>query len=212
MLRSKRGSSACTATIALLFLLVTTGYTAEMPDTDWLAYFGTDEDNITEYRITLISPFGPQQFIQRQKPKGIIEFAGMRYRELVIVHDSGPFANQISKTFTRVSQDGLYERNEDGNEVMLVPRPLVHGQIWKNGDDIYKFEGIEDFETFNATILDCAKITLQSENADENHKATELMDIKYYERGKGLIYKSGTNGQFSITKILSVYAARTDKP
>lgn len=212
MLRFKRYFGSCGTVIALLFLLVSTGYTAEMPDTDWLAYFGTDEDNITEYRITLISPFGPQQFIQRQKPKEIIEFAGIRYRESVILHDSGPFANRISKTFTRVTQDGLYERNEDEKELLLVPRPLELGQTWKNGDKIYKFEKIEDFETFNATILDCAKIIVQSEGGDENHKARELIDIKYYERGKGLIYKSGTNGPLSITKILSEYAARTDRP
>ena len=130
----------------------------------------------------------------------------------MIVHDSGPFANKISKTFTRVSQDGLFERKEDGKEILLVPRPLELGQIWKNGDEIYKFEGIEDFGTFNATIIDCVNITVQSENAEENHKAMKLKDIKCYERGKGLIYKSGTNGQFSITKILSEYAARTDKP
>ena len=212
MLRFTTYSNGFGTAMVLLVLLVTTGYAAELPDADWLAYLGADKDNITEYRITLLSPFGPKQFIQRQKPKGIIEFAGMRYRESVIVHDSGPFANRISKTFTRVSQDGLYERNEDGKELLLVPRPLVLGQIWKNGDDIYKFEKIEDFETFNATILDCAKITVKSENAGKNSQGTESTDIKYYERGKGLVYKSGTDGPFSVTKILSKYAARTDKP
>jgi hypothetical protein len=89
--------------------------------------------------------------------------------------------------------------------VLLAPRPLTVGQTWTSGKETLKFEGIEDFETFNATIPACIKITATSQD-DLIGKPTDVIETKYYERGKGQIYKSGT-GDIPFTKILSQYAA-----
>jgi hypothetical protein len=110
------------------------------------------------------------------------------------------------KTFIRLSDDGLYERRDDGSEVRLVPRPLTAGQIWANGKETFKFEGIEDFETFDTPVPACLKITVLSQETGADGTVKEGKDIKYYERGKGLIYKSGNNGFFEVTKISSKYA------
>ena len=88
---------------------------------------------------------------------------------------------------------------------MLAPRPLTIGQVWINGKEVYKFEGIEDFETFNTTVPACLKITVTSQGLDKAGKEKAVRDTKYYERGVGLIYKS-SDGAFSLTKILSRYA------
>ena len=147
-----------------------------------------------EFKVSTITPFGPQEFTQRVKPKGTVTIAGEEYRESVVLHDSGPFANRVMKTFLRLSDDGLYERRDDGSEVRLVPRPLTAGQIWINEKETFKFEGIEDFETFNTTVSACLKITVLSQETGADGTVKEGKDIKYYERGKGLIYKSGSNG------------------
>ncbi|HSL02103.1 MAG TPA: hypothetical protein VK901_01015 [Nitrospiraceae bacterium] len=96
----------------------------------------------------------------------------------------------------------MYQRRDDGSEVRLVPRPLTAGQIWANGKETFKFEGIEDFETFNTTVPACLKITVISQETGADSTVKEGKDIKYYERGKGFIYKSGNNGFFDVTKIL----------
>ena len=140
------------------------------------------------------------------KPKGTVTIAGKEYRESVVLHDSGPFAYRVMKTFIRLADDGLYQRRDDGSEVRLVPRPLTAGQIWTNEKETFKFEGIEDFETFNTIVSACLKITVLSRETGADGTVKEGKDIKYYERGKGLIYKSGNNGFFDVTKISSKYA------
>jgi hypothetical protein len=95
---------------------------------------------------------------------------------------------------------------KNGKEVKLVPRPLKTGHTWVNGKDTFTFEGIEDFDTSGKIIPACAKITVTSNGTGVDGKLTETRDVKYYERGKGLIYISVNNGSFEVTKILSAYA------
>jgi hypothetical protein len=109
-----------------------------------------------------------------------------------VVHDSGPFADQVTKTFYRVSADGLYERDEHGKERLLVPRPLSVGQTWATETETFAFEGIEDFETFRKTVPSCAKIT--ATDLQPLGEGQEVKTVRYYERSKGQIYKN-VNGR-----------------
>ena len=68
---------------------------------------------------------------------------------------------------------------------VLAPRPLVVGQTWLNGTDQHKFEGIEDFETFKATVPECLKITVINQETSLSGELNKLRFTKYYERGKG---------------------------
>lgn len=193
--------------LIITILLPTTAlYAQQLPDSEWTAYFSSENTQPREFRVSILTLFGPQEFMQRVKPKGTVLMEGKQYRKAVVLHDSGPFANQIMESFVRVSEDGLYERREDGSEVLLAPRPLVIGQSWTNGNQTMKYEGLHEFESFNRSIPACLKITVVSKDLDLEDNLKEVLETKYYERGKGLIYKSGT-GKSSFTKILHEYAA-----
>lgn len=184
----------------------------ELSNKDWLEYFAPDEDEVVEYRITISSPFSTQHFNQREKNKGMVDLDGKRYRKSVVVFDSGPWANKSSEVFTLVSEKGLYQRKADGEEQLLVPRPLTSGQTWKNGEETYRFEGIEDFETFDTSVPKCVKITVTKKSSDKDGEIEESKEIKYYQKGKGLIYKSAEIDGFSSTKILKEYASKETEP
>lgn len=183
----------------------------QLPDADWTAYFGAEDTEPKEYTITTVPLFGPQEFIQRVKPKGVVSIEGRQYRKSVVVHDSGPLANQMIETFVRVSEDGFYQRRSDGTEDLIAPRPLVVGQTWNHGKETLKFEGIEDFETFKVTIPACLKITSVSQESDLKGKSELVRETIYYERGIGLIYKN-VSGPIPLTRILSRYAAPIPTP
>jgi hypothetical protein len=195
--------------IAILFS--SPAYSTELSDAAWQAYFGYRLEEIREYEFTMQTPLSPLEFLQREKPKGVLEIEEKEYRVSVVVHDSGPYANKVTKLFSRISSDGLYERHEFGEEVLLVPRPLQVGQTWENGDAVYSFEGIRDLETFDGTIEDCAKITVIEESS-ENGEGESTSTEKYYKKKQGLIYKSATKGIFGFTKILSAYATQKEEP
>jgi hypothetical protein len=113
------------------------------------------------------------------------------------------------ETFIRIADNGLYQRKDNGEEILIAPRPLMVGQEWTTGLETLKVEGIEDFETFDKTISACLKITVSSQELDKEGKGTENRGTKYYQRGKGLIYSSGAGPLSSeITKILSQYAGK----
>jgi hypothetical protein len=177
-----------------------------------MAYFGVEDTEPKEFKISMITPFGPQEFTQRVKPKGTTSLGNKEYRKAVLLHDSGPFANRIMETLIRIADDGIYQRKDNGEEALIAPRPLTVGQEWTSGLETLKFEGIEDFETFDKTISACLKITVRSQELDKEGKGTENRGRKYYERGKGLIYSiysSGTGPLSSeITKILIQYAGK----
>jgi hypothetical protein len=181
-------------------------YAQQLPDAEWMAYFNSEDTEPREFKVSIITMFGPQEFTQRVKPKGTVSIEGKQYRKSVVLHDSGPYANQTIEMFVRISDDGFYERKEDGSDVLLVPRPLVIGQSWVSGNETLKLEGIEDFETFNKTIPACLKITASSKEVTTEGKVKEGITTKYYERRKGLIYKSGTGVHGSMTKIIREYA------
>lgn len=178
----------------------------ELSDADWMAYFGTETTGPREYKVTTVSPFGHEEFRERVDSKGTTSIAGHTYRESAAIHDSGLLADKTIKTFVRTAEDGLYERMKNGKEVTLVPRPLKTGHTWVNGKGTFTFEGIEDFDTSGRIVPSCAKITVTSQAAGVDGQVTETRDVKYYERGKGLIYVSVTNGSFEVTKVLSAYA------
>jgi hypothetical protein len=199
----------CTAVMTTV-LSITTLYAAQqLPDAEWAAYFGTEDSEPKEFKISMVTPFGPMEFTQRVKPKGIVSIAGKEYRKSTVLHDAGPFANRVIETFIRIADDGLYQRKENGEEELVVPRPLTVEQTWISGLETLKFEGIEDFETFDKTIPACLKITVSSQDLDKQGRGTENRGTKYYQRGKGLIYSSGTGPLSSeVTKILSQYAGK----
>lgn len=194
-------------------LYVTSLYAQQLPDADWLAYFGARHAEPTEYMISTVSPFGsPLEFRQQERPKGTVSIDGREYTKSVLVHDSGPLANQTMETFIRVSEDGLYQRLSNGREFLLVPRPLAVGQTWSDDKGTLKFEGIENFETYKDTIPACLKITAISQESGIEEKSKEVRtETKYYQRGIGLIYKNESGG-VPFTKILSRYAAPADSP
>ena len=49
-------------------------------------------------------------------------------------------------------------------------------------------------ELRTSTVSPFLKITVLSQETGADGTVKEGKDIKYYERGKGLIYKSGSNG------------------
>lgn len=177
-----------------------------LSDDAWLAYFGSEWKETRDYYVKMETPVGPLDFIRREKWKGTQMFEGTEYRAATIVFDSGPYANRNVHVFTRVSPDGLYERQKDGKERLLVPRPLEAGQTWTGNGTTYTFEGIEDFETFDKTIQNCARITVVEVGAEDPEKEPATT-TKYYEKGKGLIYKSVTQGNFGFVSIWREYAA-----
>lgn len=184
-------------------------YAQQLSDSDWLAYLGVEDTEPKEFLVTTVPLFGPSEFIQRVKPKGTVDLNGRTYRKSVLLHDSGPLANQVVETFIRVSADGLYERKKDGTEILLAPRPLVVGQTWLNGTDQHKFEGIEDFETFKATVPGCLKIIVVQQAPTLSGQTQQVTVTKYYERGKGMIYKN-VSGEMPLTRILSQYASKVE--
>lgn len=193
--------------LMLAFLPLAQGAKAEeLSDADWMAYFGTETAGPREYKVTTASPFGHEEFRERVDSKGTASVAGHKYRESAVIHDSGLLADKTIKTLVRTADDGLYERMNNGKEVKLVPRPLKTGHTWVNGKDTFTFEGIEDFDTSGKIIPACAKITVTSKGTGVDGNVTETRDVKYYERGKGLIYISVNNGSFEVTKILNAYA------
>jgi len=97
--------------IFILFIFAAPLYAAELPDQDWLAYFSPDENQIVEYRVTLVTPFGILHFNQKDKKKGAVQLDDKRYLKSVVVSDSGPWADQVSVVFTSITKKGLYERN-----------------------------------------------------------------------------------------------------
>lgn len=198
--------------IFLLSIFAVPLYAAELPDKDWLAYFSLDENQILEYRFIMATPFGVLNFNQKEKRKGTVEFDGKHYSRSVVVNDSGPFADKVSEVFTLISSKGVYERGSDGKERLLVPRPLRSGQTWQNGEEIYQFEGIEDFETFEASVPNCAKITITNQKMDQEGETPQSKEVKYYQKGKGFIYKSGSNNGFPYTKILREYSSSKNEP
>lgn len=126
-----------------------------------MAYFGAEDMEPKEFKISMITPFGPQEFTQRVKPKGATSIGNREYRKAILLHDSGPFANKIMDTFIRIAEDGLYQRTYNGEEAILAPRLLTVGQEWTAGLETLKFEGIEDFEhstrrSLRASRLQCA--------------------------------------------------------
>jgi hypothetical protein len=141
----------------VIFFSATKLHAQQLSDDDWMAYFGVEETRAAEFKISGLSLFGPQEYRQRVKPKGTTSIEGKKYRKSVILHDGGPLANRTIEIFIRLSEDGLYERQEDGTERLITPRPLSIGQTWTYGKEILTFEGIEDLETFNATVHSCAK-------------------------------------------------------
>lgn len=177
-----------------------------LSDEDWLAYFGNAVEETRDYYVKMQTPVRPRDFIRREKPKGTEVIDGKEYRASTVVFDSGPYANQVIQLFSRASEDGLYERRREGEEKILVPRPVEKGQTWIRDSTTYTFEGVENFETFDRTIEDCAKITAVGADADEESETT----TKYYEKGKGLVYKSVTKGNFGIVIIWREYAAKDD--
>lgn len=195
--------------LIIFFLSVFAGqlYAAELPDKDWVAYFSPVDNQVVEYRIIMATPFGTQQGNLREKQKGTVEFDGKRYLKSVVVMDFGPMADKVTEVFTLISEKGKYERRGDETERLLVPRPLSSGEIWQNGEKFYRFEGIEDFETFDASVPNCVKITVINQNSEQKGKMNQLKAVKYYEKGKGLIYKSGSNNGFTYTKIRKEYSS-----
>ena len=163
-----------------------------------------------EYFVTMLTPFGEQQAIQRVKPKGVVEIDGKEYQESVVIHDKGFLANKVIKRHERVTASGLYERREDGSESLLVPRPLETGQTWTNQNEVRKFEGIENFETFNSPIPTCARITVITRELDSEGRSKSSRHTQYYERGKGMIYKGSDGGTIGYTKVLRAYAAGSE--
>lgn len=204
-----RGKLLATFILILMIFSVPSLYAQQLPDSDWLAYLGGENAEPKEFLVSTVPLFGPSEFMQRVKPKGMVDLEGRTYRKSVILHDSGPLANQVIETFIRVSADGLYERKKDGSEILLAPRPLVVGQTWLNGTDQYKFEGIEDFETFKATVSDCLKFTVIQQEPTLSGQTQQVTGIRYYERGKGLIYKN-VGGEMPVTRILSQYASKAE--
>jgi len=180
----------------------------QLSDAEWMSYVGAEDTEPKEFKISIINPFvGPQEFTQRVKPKGTVSIGGRDYRKAILLHDSGPFADRIMESLTRIADDGFYQRKEEGRERLIAPRPLKVGQTWTSDKETLIFEGIEDFETFNTTIPACLKIKGTSQEVDLKGNATEVVATKYYERGKGLIYKSETS-DFRTTMILSQYAGK----
>lgn len=184
-------------------------YAQQLSDSDWMAYLGVEDTEPKEFLVSTVPLFGPSEFMQRVKPKGTVDLDGRIYRKSVLLHDSGPLANRVIETFIRVSADGLYERKKDGSEILLAPRPLVVGQTWFNGTDQYKFEGIEDFETFKATVPGCLKITVIQQEPTLSGQTQQVTATRYYERGKGLIYKNA-GGEVPVTRILRQYASKVE--
>ena len=182
-------------------------YAQQLPDSDWMAYLGVEDTEPKEFLVSTVSLFGPSEFVQRVKPKGTVDLDGRAYRKSVLLHDSGPLANQIVELFIRVSAEGLYERKKDGSESLLAPRPLVVGQTWLDGTAQHKFEGIADFETFKVTVPECLKITVTKQETSLSGRTQEVTVTKYYERGKGMIYKN-VSGEIPVTRILSQYASK----
>jgi len=86
------------------------------------------------------------------------------------------------------------------------------GQTWQNGKKFYRFEGIEDFETFDASVPNCAKITVTEQDSNQDGKIMQSKEVKYYQKGKGFIYKSGNMGTFPYTKIRREYSSRNNEP
>lgn len=184
-------------------------YAQQLSDSDWMAYLGVEDTEPKEFLVSTVPLFGPSEFIQRVKPKGTVDLDGRTYRKSVLLHDSGPLANRVVETFIRVSADGLYERKKDGSEILLAPRPLVVGQTWLNGTDQHRFEGIEDFETFKTTVPGCLKITVVQQEPTLSGQTQQVTVTKYYERGKGMIYKN-VSGEMPVTRILSQYASKAE--
>lgn len=196
-------------TLVLMIFFAPSLYAQQLSDTDWMTYLGVENTEPKEFIVSTVPLFGPSEFMQRVKPKGTADLEGRTYRKAVILHDSGPLANQVIETFIRVSADGLYERKKDGSEILLAPRPLIVGQTWLNGTDQYKFEGIEDFETFKATVSDCLKFTVVQQEPTLSGQTQQVTGTRYYERGKGLIYKN-VGGEMPVTRILSQYASKAE--
>ena len=184
-------------------------YAQQLPDSDWMAYLGVEDTEPKEFLVSTVSLFGPSEFIQRIKPKGTVDLGGRAYRKSVLLHDSGPLSNQVVEVFIRVSAAGLYERKKDGSESLLAPRPLVVGQTWLDGTAQHKFEGIADFETFKVTVPECLKITVTKQETSLSGRTQEVTVTKYYERGKGMIYKN-VSGEMPVTRILTQYASRAE--
>lgn len=212
---NKRGIRMSDVQFFTAFILILTIFSApslyaqELPDSDWMAYLGVEDTEPKEFIVSMVPLFGPSEFTQRVKPKGTVDLDGRTYRKSVLLHDSGPLANQVVETFIRVSAEGLYERKKDGSESLLAPRPLVVGQTWLNGTDQHKFEGIEDFETFEATVPECLKITVINQETSLSGRTQQVTVTKYYERGKGMIYKN-VSGEMPVTRILSQYASKAE--
>jgi hypothetical protein len=202
---------SCSIAAVLIALLNTSLYAQQLPDADWMAYFGVEDTVPKEFIISTVPLFGPTDYLQHVKPKGTSSIDGREYRKSIVLHEAGPFANRTIETFTRVAHDGLYERQEDGAEKLIVPRPLVVGQIWMDGKQTLKFDGIEDFETFRATVPACIKITGTISDKDSEGKQRTETVTKYYEKNQGLIYKS-SSGYISLIRILSQYAAPISAP
>lgn len=184
-------------------------YAQQLPDSDWMAYLGVEDTEPKEFLVSTVSLFGPSEFIQRVKPKGMVDLDGRAYRKSVLLHDSGPLSNQVVEVFIRVSAAGLYERKKDGSESLLAPRPLVVGQTWLDGTAQHKFEGIADFETFKVTVPECLKITVTKQETSLSGRTQEVTVTKYYERGKGMIYKN-VSGEMPVTRILTQHASRAE--
>jgi hypothetical protein len=100
-------------------LFATNLYANQLPDSDWMAYFGAEDTVPREFKLSILTPFGPQEFTQRVKPKGSTAIEGREYRKSMVLHDSGLLANRIKEVFVRVANDGLFEWQEGGNEILL---------------------------------------------------------------------------------------------
>lgn len=202
----------CSFLSTLIFILTVFSATSlyaqqQLSDSDWMAYLGVEDTEPKEFTVSTTPLLGSSEFTQRMKPNGTVALDGHVYRKSVILHDSGPLAHQVVETFVRVSADGLYERKKDGGETLLAPRPLVVGQTWLNGTDQHKFEGIEDFESFKVTVPGCLKITVIRQAPTLSGRTQQVTVTKYYERGKGMIYKN-VSGEMPVTKILNQYASK----
>ena len=168
-------------TLVLLLLFFVSSAAAEpMSDEDWQQYFAPKARDEETYQATVTDIFGrPMTMIQKQRSKGEVTIDGQTFTKFVVLHDKGPFAGKPI-------------------EVLLVPRPLSIGQRWTSANAAFTFEGYEDYDTFGGVVKHCAKFTFS------NEKTT---GVKYYEKGRGLIFKNEGAGALGASKILRDYAS-----
>jgi hypothetical protein len=179
--------------LAFAVLSVSSVRAGELPDGKWLSYF--EPGKVGTERVFVYT--GRVRFDVKERAKGMETIESKEWMRWVNTFKGSPFSNSPKDSFSRVDGTGLWSRRPNGEVVLMVPRPLKVGQVWKSGEDELTFRGIESFDTFDKVIEGCAVIS------GKDPKGGTV--TRYYAPGSGFIARVVT-GEEPSSKILKELA------